>query len=333
MIVFVAHDPGAKNHIRPIYEHALAVGEAAQFVDLASRTDLLDERQASALLLTIRPRGLISGCSMNQSEWPWIRASKTLGIPTAMKIDFGVGRRLEGISQEDFPNRFLVTNNGCGRELTERGAAPDSVKMTGSVHLERVSETKPEESENHVHRLYRLKVGINIVPFFCAADALESAKALVALATFLPTPTLDSFAVIVRPHPRSSSLQEVKSAIRQFKFLHLDARNRVSTSALLLASRFSFSMGSTVSLESLVLGVPSAFLQLGWDYKELNLLYRQVFEVPRIRSADDLQQFVAKAMEAGSKATPGNLENNVGALARAWRVIRDLINSSHSHNK
>ena len=91
MLVFVAHDPGAKNHIRPIYEHALVAGEAAEFIDLATRTDLRDEQQASVLLSTTRPNVLISGCSMNQSEWPFIRACKTLGIPTAMTVDFGVG--------------------------------------------------------------------------------------------------------------------------------------------------------------------------------------------------------------------------------------------------
>ena len=327
MIVFVAHDPGAKNHLRPIYEHALTVGEAAQFIDLAPHPELRDEKQASVLLSANRPSALISGCSMNQSEWPFIRACNTLGIPAAMTIDFGVGRRLEGISKEDFPTRFLVTNSGCGRELVERGAASESVLLAGSAHLERVSKAEPIESDRPVHRIYGFRRGINIVPFFCTADAAASAKALVALAALLPTLALDPFAVIVRPHPRSVSLKDLESEIQRSRFLHLDDQNRVSTTELLLASRFSFSMVSTVSLESLVLGIPSAFFQLGWDYEGPDLLYRHVREVPRIRNANELKKFVGRAMDEGINANPGNLENHVGALERAWRVIGEMQHS------
>ena len=42
MILFAAHDPGAKNHIRPLYKYASSLGHTTDFVDLAALKSFSD---------------------------------------------------------------------------------------------------------------------------------------------------------------------------------------------------------------------------------------------------------------------------------------------------
>ena len=86
MLLFAAHDPGAWNHIWPIYEHALTVGEAPEFVDLSSSEEFMDDREASRLVRDLRPELLIAGCSMNQAEWTLIRACTREGVKSTAMI-------------------------------------------------------------------------------------------------------------------------------------------------------------------------------------------------------------------------------------------------------
>jgi hypothetical protein len=85
------------------------------------------------------------------------------------------------------------------------------------------------------------------------------------------------------------------------------------------------SMASTVTLESLVLGTPSAFFQVGWDFNELNHLYRNLVDVVRIRTENQLNEFVASAIRREGPTLIGNVENHKGALARTWRVVEALM--------
>ena len=72
MILFVAHDPGAKNHIMPLFEHVRAQGQAARFIDLA-----VAQHCEPADAIPNQPvRLLVTGWSVNQAEWPWVLAAR-----------------------------------------------------------------------------------------------------------------------------------------------------------------------------------------------------------------------------------------------------------------
>ena len=139
MLLFAAHDRGAKNIIRPIFEHALGLGYEAQFVDLATTRRLMDGNQAAGFLESGKPKATILGCSNNEGEWPLIRACKARGVPTAMMIDIGTLKKLDAMTPEDFPDQFMVTNRGCYKEVTELGAGPGTVVVTGDCRLEALS--------------------------------------------------------------------------------------------------------------------------------------------------------------------------------------------------
>ena len=324
MLLFAAHDPGARNHIRPIYNHALGLGEAAEFVDLFSSDRLMDDDQAMALIHDSRPEVLIAGCSLNQAEWPLVRAGKRSGIKTAVMVDIGAEDKLDPVEPADFPDRFLVTNPGCRGELIEFGASPETIVMTGSAHIELLSQRRPASGGYGTKRLYGLASDDNLAPLFCGPDTDASIEAVLSLAELLPTTQLNRPAVVVWPHPCAPKKERLESACRQFEYVHYDAGENISGSDLLVASRFSLAMASTVSLESLVLGVPSAFYQIGWDFLGLDRLYRNIDGIPRIRQADDLKAFVGRALDKPGLSMPDGLENYQGALGRIWKVIGDL---------
>ena len=203
MLLFAAHDPGARNHIRPIYDHALRLGEAAEFVDLFSSGRLMDDDQAMALVRSFRPEVLVAGCSMNQAEWPLVRAGNRVGVKTAVMVDIGAEDKLDPVAPADFPDRFLVTNPGCRRELIEFGANPETILLTGSAHLELLSERKPVNSDYTTKCRYGLISGDDLVPLFCGPDTDASIEAVLSLAALLPATPLSSPAVVLRPHPRA----------------------------------------------------------------------------------------------------------------------------------
>jgi len=84
-------------------------------------------------------------------------------------------------------------------------------------------------------------------------------------------------------------------------------------------------MASTVTLESLVLGTPSAFFQVGWDFNDLNQLYLNLVDVQRIRTDEQMHEFVASVARKDGSALTGNVENYRGALARTWKVVEELM--------
>jgi len=323
MLLFAGHDPGARNHIRPIYDHALGLGEAAEFVDLFSPNRLMGADQALTLVHTRRPELLIVGCSMNQAEWPLVRAAKRFGVKTAVMVDIGVGNKLDSIAPADFPDRFLATNPGCREELIELGASPGAVILTGSAHLELLSKRKPASGGYGTKRRYGLALEDNLVPLFCRPNTDASIEAVLSLAALLPMTPLSRPVVVVRPHPRAAQKERLESACRQFEHVHYDSGDHITGPDLLVASQFSLAMASTVTLESLVLGVPSAFYQIGWDFLASDRLFRNVDGILRIRQADDLGAFVRGALERPSPS-PGDLESYQGALGRIWRVIGEV---------
>lgn len=325
MLLFAAHDPGAKNIIRPIFEHASSLGYEGRFIDLATTRELMDQDQAGELLESGNTKATILGCSNNEGEWPLIRACKARGVPTAMMIDIGTLKKLDAMTPEYFPDRFMVTNQGCYKEVTELGASPGRVLVTGDCRLEALSHLgNPDEGEL-TRKHYGLDSDFAVIPFFCSPSTEQSIDALVSLAGLLPATGLHRPAVIVRPHPRSPQQERLSAACQTFPFVHFDGGGAISIPALLSASQFSLSMGSTVTLESLVLGIPSAFFQVDWDFAGLDALYRNLVDVVRIRTDKQLHDFVASVARHEGPALNGNVEYHRGALARTWRVVEELM--------
>ena len=328
MLLFAAHDPGARNHVWPIYEHALALGEAPEFIDLSSSNEFMDDHEASKLVRALRPELLIAGCSGNQAEWALIRACTREGVKAAAVIELGITRRLDDIPCVDFPVRFMVTNTRCKEELIARGALPDNVVVTGSAHLERMSKRELGKTGYQVKRWYGLDNSSNIVPFFCAPDTDDSIDALVSLVSLIPTTPLSHPTLILRPHPRTAQMGRLEYACLQLDYVRYDPGDHINRDDLLRASLFSLAMGSTVSLESLVLGTPSAFYQIGWDFQQLDRGYRNVDIVPRIRNSDQLIEFVISVLDEERAFIPDDIEYYEGALCRIWQVISDLREQS-----
>ena len=330
MLLFAAHDPGARNHIRPIYEHSLTLGEASEFVDLSSSNELMGDHEASLLVRALQPELLIAGCSSNRAEWALIRACTREGVKAITMIDIVPGRKLVDIPCVDFPARFMVTSAVCKEELIACGARREDVLVTGSAHLEQMSKCGLGKTGCQIKQSYNVDNNSNIVPFFCAPDADDSIDALDSLASLIPTIPLNHPTLILRPHPRTTQVERLEYACRQFEFVRYDPGNRISRADLLRASQFSLTMGSTVSLESLVLGTPSAFYQIGWDFQQLDRDYRNVDIVPRIRNPDQLIRFVASVLDEECVFNSDDIEYYDGALSRIWEVIREFREQSRS---
>jgi len=324
MILFAAHDPGAKNHISPIYEQALTAGEASEFIDLASSPELMDDRKASRLVRALRPELFIAGCSANQAEWGLIRACTGEGVKSAVMLDIGVGRKLDDISYIEFPDRFMVTNRGCVEELIGCGACRDNVVVTGSAHLETLSDRKIGMASDQIKRWYGIEDDSNIVPFFTSPNTDDSIDALNSLTSVIPKTPLSHPTLVIRPHPRTAQMERLEDACRQLQHVHYDPGDQIHRYDLLRASSFSLAMSSTVSLESLVLGTPSAFYQIGWDFNQLDRMYRNVEAVSRLRNPAQLDEFVKSVMDEEFVFVLDDTEFSNGASDRIWQVISDL---------
>ena len=165
----------------------------------------------------------------------------------------------------------------------------------------------------------------SVISFFSSPVTQDVVDAVVSLAELLPKVDIDVPAVIVRPHPRTRHMEVLELTCQPLPFIHFDGDSTISNRALLSASLFSLSMASTVTLESLVLGTPSAFFQVGWDFGYLNHLYLNLVDVERIRTEEQLHKFVAAVTRKESPSLIGNVENHRGALARTWTVVEELI--------
>lgn len=324
MMLFVGHDPGAKNHIRPIYNHAVRLGQPAKFIDLACRNELMEDKLASMLVDSLVPDLLVCGCSINKGEWPFVRACKQAGVGTIMIVDIGASGKLELVPTTDFPDCFMVTNLGCRDELVGYGANPDTTVITGSPHLEALTQNTPHSNVADIHQYYGISPGDSLVSFFCTPDIDDSVGAVSSLATSLPTTGLESPIIIVRPHPRSPSPEPLEHACSQFDCVRLDSSTHISTPALLLASCMSFSMTSTVSLESLAIGIPSAFYQIGWAYHQADQRYRNINSILRIRDITELGSFVNGVLDQQGLFVLADIEDHQGALGSIWGVISKM---------
>ena len=122
--------------------------------------------------------------------------------------------------------------------------------------------------------------------------------------------------------PLKSLLEE---QVRKFGHVLYDEGGELNTPSLLAASRVSFSMASIVSLESIVIGTPSAFYQISWDYEDLDNLYSNVNSIPRVRTREELDLFIDRLLANDKLSMSENVEFQKGALARTWKAIRELM--------
>lgn len=338
MLIFAAHDPGSKNHVWPIYLHALELGKNAEFIDLSFRNELMEWNHASDFVDNNSIQMLVTGCSTcakgggidryhlpPNGEWPLIRACKKNNIRCISIIDHSIKGKLDNVNPRDYPNRFLVTNSGCVNELLSLGIKSASIILTGSTHLESCANTVFNSDDLDVVGFYGLGLNTNLISFFCSSDTFYSIEAVTSVSNLLPKTKLRDLTIVVRPHPRDPQKHLLDKQARKLDHILYDDREELSTASLLAASQLSLSMASTVSLESLLIGTPSAFYQIGWDYSELDILYCNLNMIPRIRTREDLEKFVERLLSSDEQSMDENLEIHRGALARSWNTIVELM--------
>lgn len=330
MILFSGHDPGAKNHVQPIYERVLADGRKAEFLDLMAEVELMEDDQARIFIDRYRPSILVSGTSMNQGERALVSACKSLGILTVSVVDISAKARFDGWLPKLLPDNFLVTNQGCVRELISMGVNPTSVTLVGSAHLEKMANTKATINRQSLMAYYGLADDTQILPFFCVPVDEYSMDAVESLKSLLLKTALGSISVVVRPHPRMANKPKLEDVCSRFDQCIFDPGDRISNHELLSCSKISLSMVSTVSLESVVMGVPSAFYQVGWQYKYYEDLYSNIENIFRIRHLSDLNRFINQSLAKDHASSP-DVENCQGALDRNWEAIKGFMLSHCNH--
>lgn len=202
MLLFAGFDPGAKNHIRPLFEFALHVGHKAQFIDLA-RLEEVDENWARSYLAGQQVRLLVAGSSGNQAELPLLKVHKRTGGKTVYIVEIGLGGRLDGVDYEDFPDHLLVTNENCADELVAIGVPEYRVHITGSTHLEAISKKNWTGAQHALRNYMRIRPDQIVASFYTSPSdlAMQAVKSLIELFRQRGWPNI---ALIVRPHPRTS---------------------------------------------------------------------------------------------------------------------------------
>ena len=285
----------------------------------------MNNRDATELIDRHKPSLLLSGTSGQQEEVALVHACNIRGIPTVSVVDLSVRQKFDDREEDSVPKFFFVTNQGCATELAMMGVVPERVVLAGSTHLEQVAHGAAHRNPEAVADSYGIERGTPLVSFFCGPNTTDSVNAVISLATLLLSALIESARLIVRPHPRMPDVPILRDACSQFDYLIFDDQETISTPSLLSESQFSFSMASAVSLESVVLGIPTAFYQIDWDYKYHDDQYPHQGYVPRIRSAADLIEFVEHALKFRLSSGDRQVENYSGALDRSWKAVRDIV--------
>ena len=279
MLLFVAHDPGARKHVLPLFEYGQAQGLAARFIDLAAP----QHAEPRSVFQNKSIGLLVTGWSVNQAEWPWVLAARE--VPTCR------------------------------------------VSVTGNPYLEWLIESQPAAMEAAgLERIRGCKKNFPLVSVFLP-DFGAPAGSLNCLVNLLGQSALAGCRPVIRPHPRDPQRNCAQTTNRDLGpgGAVWDWECRVSTPALLAASVCSLTYGSTVYMDSLALGIPSAYLQIGWEYKESDRLYANHSSVPRLRYARELFEFVSVANTCRGSHTKVLVENYLGATVHAWAAFQKHI--------
>ena len=162
---------------------------------------------------------------------------------------------------------ILVTNNQ-NNELINLEQNLQIFQLQ-STFLESLTKFRPKVKFSTLESYYNLKPYTSLIPFFCYPDTEKSINAIESIARTILDTEVDNPILIIRPHPRSTKKFLLEKICLQFEHLRYDEGEEFNNGNLLFYSKLSFSMVSTVSLESIVMGVPSAFYQYDWDYQIL----------------------------------------------------------------
>jgi hypothetical protein len=96
----------------------------------------------------------------------------------------------------------------------------------------------------------------------------------------------------------------------------------------MLASDATTSYGSTTSLESILIGTPSAFVlaQKQWPYQAafLQEQFSYCDKLPRVGTSQELTDFLVSSVDRNKSATGGcgDADNSKDALVRNWTQIK-----------
>ena len=362
---------GGRGHCSLWFDLASPQQEAA----IAAHPEDWGERLLAGLGDSARPVLLFTGNSVAPIEYNLIAAAKARGIQTVTLVEFGPGnlRSTRAVAPTQWPNKFLVTNRATQKELAEMThSTPEEVELVGSSHFEKLvlegeglrrqreafqrrfdaSAKCSEPCEPPAHATVRRVAYFSGNPEL--ADHLEILSALLRLLTdWMVAHATDSpvvFRVVVRLHPRTRPetvllLEEAcSSAFKGFlgAWATMEmpplATGALANQELLAASDFALSMSSTVSLESVCVGTPAAFMLVGHTathQKEAEAHLDSVFgdlpAVPRIVTDDDMRTFIGDALSQSEQALAtmasarASLESNSGALARTLSVLERLV--------
>ena len=399
-LLFVGHDPGAINHVRPLLERAEAAGRPCRLVELRDPGAPWpgDEaaalrRAEGALAAAVRdllpgawPALAVCGISTNRAEQDFVRACRRrLRVQTAVLIDFAPGHRLGAARPGDagFPDFLWTTSPRARADLLERyGLSPDRVVMVGSTFLGKLAAeagspvqfTRAEVLKHYYLHGAIMKNGTSvpmvsskcpIVPYFLSPDDMvPDAAAAIPRCLELFVQDFDRYVaffeernyqrlpgstecciewiVVFRPHPRNEAgtIDAVQEAVdglgrmerigeHSLRYLYLDRGEgrKIDNKSLVRASIATVTMGSTLSVESLCWGVPSAFFKRGWDDTRIEQIMGGL-PVERLNTPEETHDFLeaaASRLVPEANSEPVNVEHCLGAVDRAWQWLEGRL--------
>ena len=407
-LLFVGHDPGAINHVRPLLERAGDAGRPCRLVELRDPGAPWPGDEAAALrgaegALAAAVRDLLPGAwpalavcgiSTNRAEQDFVRACRRrLRVQTAVLIDFAPGHRLGAARPGDagFPDYLWTTNPRARADLLERyGLSPDRVVMVGSTFLGKLAAeagSPVQFTQDEVRERYypvdalknatsvpMVSTMCSIVPYFLSPDDMvpDAATAIPrCLKLFVqdryvafyeernyrdykgnkierPPPGSSKYCigwiVVFRPHPRNEAgtIDAVQEAVdglgrmkriggQSLRYLYLDRGEgrKIDNKSLVRASFATVTIGSTLSVESLCWGVPSAFFKRGWDDTRIEQIMGGL-PVERLNTPEETQDFLAAAakrlwLAVKANSEPVNVEHCLGAVDRAWQWLEERL--------
>jgi len=359
--MFAGHDPGSLNHLRPIAARALASGllAAAPVINLRPKhsrawggvieaREILHSVERKVRESSSYIAACIVGISTNQAEIDIARAvsEQTGSIFVGLVCDFSIGRRLDSASDvSSLVNCFMFSSDEAMKEAYSlHSELKLKACVIGSTYLDDVIDDECSPSQHSVKTI-RAKLGLDreveLFPFFLASDdvvpnpesgfvsAVRSLRDALTV-TFEAEFTRRRFVLVACPHPRSSTT--TRQAIQQYcqndpAVLYageLLFASEIDNKSLCFASAATFSMGSTLSLESIAWRTPSAFWRGGWDHKFVEKMTRST-RVTEILSQQHLCEWLkASLLDVGDEMKilrQHCLSIHIGATARAWEHI------------
>ncbi len=303
MILFIVFDPSTKNTIKPIYEIMLKK-YPSHYIDL--NNDIINYR--------IPYRMVISCFSTNKIEFTVFRKFSCKKI---MIIDGPLGSRFDNVSKKCYPDKFIVSNRKVCNILNQNFNI-DYSKMiiSGSIYLDWIFQNHKKNLEKN-----------NSIPFFLPADDPNIDYKLTQLSTYenIFTNLINyfnktEFTIILRPHPRSSKilLNLIDNYSKNYEIFKYHEYDNIDNYTIINSSKYTFSVGSFSSYESIVLGTPSCFLRFNIHFPGFDR-YVDIQNMPVINNENDLNSFIMfKKM--------GKIDDFKDAIQNTINFIKQQIN-------